>query len=459
MIVSEDILHAPVHELSRLLRRRKLSPVHLTEAYLERISRYGPDLHAFVTVTADLALRQARQAEREISAGLSRGPLHGIPYTASDSVAVHDHVTTWGVQQYADRMIGQDAIVITRLSNAGAVLLGKSSVTELGSSTPGAVLTPWGSERLAGGASAGSACSVAAGLAAFSLGTGTQSAILAPSSHCGVTALIPTFGRVSRDGVMIRAWTMDRVGVVCRRAADCALVLNAIKGRDTRDPMTHDAPFKPSFTKAGERIAGLRAGCVHEQAGRTVEAGIAGAFAEAVRALRSLGISAEEIQLPEYPYEAIAETITGAEEASAFESFVRSGSILGIADAERRTQLVGAQMITAADYLRCQRIRSLVAAAITELFSRIDLILAPTVQTYAPGIGADAETMINGYSPLGPVEDLLGLPAVTVPCGLSDDGLPIGVKIVGSPFAECEILETAHLFQSVTEWHLRRPEL
>jgi aspartyl-tRNA(Asn)/glutamyl-tRNA(Gln) amidotransferase subunit A len=463
-MISDDILYLSVQELSKRIRRKRLSPLRLTEAYLDRIEKFSPKLNAFVTVTSDLALQQARQAEKEIGAGLHRGPLHGIPYGAKDLFAVKGYPTTWGAQPYATQMIEDDAAVIQKLNIAGAVLLGKCAMSEIAGGPPtasatGACRTPWDIARWSGGSSSGSSAAVAAGLVAFALGTETWGSIMTPSSFCGVTGLRPTFGRISRAGAMALCWTMDKVGPIARSAADCAAIFDVLKGKDPADSMTIDAPFKVTLTKARERIPTFRIGYVTEDYGKWGEPDVAGAFGEALQTFKEFGIVPEEVKLPEHPYEAVAETIIAAEQAAAFEPLVLSGKVSGIIDPDRRGELLGGQMIAAVDYLRCQRIRTLIAHDFTTLFQKYDLILGSSTLQCAPPIEANMDTIFSGGNTIEAAENLLGLPAISVPCGFNRNNLPIGLKIIGRPLAEADVLEMAHVYQSVTDWHTKRPKL
>lgn len=463
-MVDRETLFAPIGELSKLIKRKKLSPVKLAEAYLERIEKLNPKLNAFVTPTTDLALQQAKQAEKEINAGLYRGPLHGIPYGAKDLFAVKGYHTTWGARPYAEQTIDGDAIVIQKLRDAGAILLGKCAMSELAGGPPnasmtGACRTPWDITRWSGGSSSGSGASVAAGLCAFAIGTETWGSIMTPSSYCGVTGLRPTFGRVSRTGAMALSWTMDKIGPLCRSAVDCATVLSAMAGKDETDPSTAEAPFKPSFAKAREGIAALRIGFVREDYEKWGEKEVGEEFQKALESFRELGIQINEIALPDHPYEAIAGTIITAEEASAFEPLVRSGKVGGIIDPDRRGELLGGQLITAVDYLRCQRLRTRVASDFKNLFEQYDIILGSSTLTCAPLIDADMSTIFAGGNTIEAAENLLGLPAVSIPCGFNEKKLPIGLKIIGRPYAEADVLHLAHVYQSLTDWHTKHPRI
>src|SRR5947209_6348991 len=250
--ITEDVLHAPVRELAALVRGRRLSPVALAEAYLERLTRLGPKLGAVVTVTRDLGLKEAKAADREIRAGRYRGPLHGIPYGVKDLLATRGIPTTWGAAPFKDRVLDLDATVVRRLRAAGAVLVAKLAMVELAggfgynhadASFTGPGRNPWDTAYWSGGSSSGPAAAVAAGLVTFAIGSETSGSIITPAAYCGVSGLRPTYGRVSRHGAMALSWTLDKLGPICHCADDCGLVLAAIAGRDPPDPTTVGKPF------------------------------------------------------------------------------------------------------------------------------------------------------------------------------------------------------------------------
>ncbi len=461
-MIPDEILYQPIAQQSKLIRRKKLSPVALTEAYLARIKKLDPRLHAFVTVTIDLAMSEAVKAEKEILAGLVRGPLHGIPYAAKDLFAVKGYPTTWGARPYASQVIDEDATVIVKLRNAGAILLGKCAMSELAGGPPnatatGACRTPWDLSRWSGGSSSGSGAAVSAGLASFALGTETWGSIMTPSSFCGITGLRPTFGRISRFGAMALSWTMDKVGILARNANDCAIVFDVLRGKDAQDRYSNDATFKPKFTKASERVSRLKVGFVKEDYERWGEPDVAIAFARALTQFREMGMSPVEFPLPDHPYETVATTVIAAEEAAAFEPLVKSGKIGEIIDPDRRGELLGGQLITAVDYLRCQRLRTLMVQDFESLFSRFDIILGSSTLKCAPPIEANMDEVFSGGNIIEAAENLLGLPAVSIPCGFNKQKLPIGLKIIGRPFGDAEVLEVAHVYQSLTDWHTKHP--
>lgn len=461
-MIETDILYAPLFEIGRLLRRKKLSPIRLAEACLERIERLDTRLRAFVTVMSERALAEARQAEKELIAGLDRGPLHGIPYAAKDLFAAAGAPTTWGARPFVAQRFGADAAAIRKLHHAGAVLLGKSAMTELAGGPPeasvtGACRTPWDTRRWAGGSSGGSAAAVAAAFVPFALGTETWGSIMTPASFCGVTGFRPTHGRITRAGAMALSWSMDKVGILARTARDCGAVFALLEGRDEEDDATEDAPFSPRWSRAANDVRGRRIGVVREDYARWGEPDVGEAFGGAVEAFRGLGASLEDVTLPDHPYETVANVIIASEQASAFEPLAAGDGVREIIDPARRGELIGGRAITAVDYLRCQRLRRRVMEDFGALFGRYDLLLGSSTLRTAPTLDTPLEAIFPGGNVLEAAENLAGLPAVSLPCGLSGEGLPIGLKVVGPPFEDARVLETAHLYQTLTDWHRKRP--
>src|SRR5215472_784290 len=322
-MISENVLFLPITELGRRIRARQLSPVELTQSYLKRSGDLGPRLNAYVTLTGDLALEQAHQAEKEIAAGKYRGPLHGIPYAAKDLLAVKGYPTAWGARPYAGQKFDYDATVVRKLYSAGAVLLGKAAMIELAggmgyryasASASGAARNPWNSDCWTCGSSSGSGAIVAAGLAAFAIGTETWGSIICPSGFCAVSGLRPTYGRVSRHGAMALSYSMDKIGPMCRAAADCDLVLEAISGHDPEDAGSLPEEFA-KYTSAEQRKS-LRLGWLANQ-WKDVAPDVSKASAAARKVLESLsphGI--KDVKLPEGPWETAAGVIVSVEGAT-----------------------------------------------------------------------------------------------------------------------------------------------
>ncbi|HEX2715137.1 MAG TPA: amidase, partial [Candidatus Acidoferrales bacterium] len=339
MMLSEDVLYLSVRELSEQVRLGKISPVELTESYLARLEKLGPKLGAVATLLPDMALEQARGAEKEIAAGHSRGPLHGIPYGAKDLLAAHGAPTTWGAPPFRDQVFDYDGTVIGKLRAAGAILVAKLSMIELAggggyssaaASLQGPSRCPYNTEHWAGGSSSGPGAAVPAALVGFAIGSETLGSIITPSAFSGVSGLRPTYGRVSRHGAMALSWTMDKLGPMCRSATDCGLVLNAIAGKDPADATSLEASFiwwPPTERRKAKPLAGKRLGVVQPDFSTQGDPEVGQAFSAALEVLRGLGAKVEQTELPDFPYGPVAVTLYTAEAASIFRPFIESGKV------------------------------------------------------------------------------------------------------------------------------------
>jgi Asp-tRNA(Asn)/Glu-tRNA(Gln) amidotransferase A subunit family amidase len=468
-MLGEDVLYLSAGELGEQIRAGKISPVELTESYLARSERLGPQLAAYVTITRELALEQARQAEKEIRAGHLRGPLHGIPYAAKDLLAVKGYPTTWGARPYATQRFDFNATVIERLERAGAVLIGKAAMIELAggmdyryasASLTGAAKNPWNETCWTCGSSSGSGAIAAAALAGFAIGTETWGSIICPSGFCGASGLRPTYGRVSRHGAMALAYSMDKIGPLGRSAQDCALVLAAIAGHDPLDPASlppTEAAFHAGAPAA--RLGGrpLRVGWL-AKGWKKVEPGIASAVRQALKTLEASGARVEEAALPEGPWEDAAGVIISAEGASAFHSLIASGRVAELADPLGQIGGYVNEQVAASDYLRAQRVRLVLAHAMDRLFDRFDVLAAASLPVTATPLSTNLETDLSFPDPIGGIGNLCGLPATSVPCGFVN-GLPAGIQFLGRVADEAAVLAAAELFQQHTDWNRRRPPL
>ena len=360
-MIGEDVLYLSVRELGDRIRTHRLSPVELTEAYLERSKKYGAQLNAYATLTPDLALQQARQAEDEIAKGRYRGPLHGIPYAAKDLLAVKGYPTTWGAKPYQNQRFDYNATVINKLNEAGAVLLGKAAMIELAgglgyrfaaASATGAAKNPWNTNCWTCGSSSGSGAIVASAMAAFAIGTETWGSIICPSAFCGVSGLRPTFGRVGRGGAM--ALSMDKIGPMCRTADDCSLVLAAVSGHDPTDAGSlpeSQARFAYSPPASALRIASI------DKAWEKPDPDVAAAFETALTVLHKAGETMSSVQLPEGPFEAAGAIVINVEAASAYSTLIESGGVAQLSDPLSRVGGYVAQTVDSQDFIRAQRIR------------------------------------------------------------------------------------------------------
>ncbi len=468
-----------VRTLGDAIRKGRISPVELAEGYLERGRTIGTRLNAFVTLTPDLALRQARQAEDEIKAGNYRGPLHGVPYAVKDLVAVKGYSTTWGAVPYAHQSFDYNATVIERLNSAGAVLLGKAAMIELagglGYSSGAASLTgparnPWNPECWTCGSSSGSGAIVAAGLAPWALGSDTRGSILCPSSWCGVSGLRPSFGRVSRYGAMAIAYSMDKLGPMAHTADDCALVLSVLAGHDPRDHDSISAAAQPFAYRDTDPAASapLRVGRLTNVYAKS-DPGTDKAVDEACKIFEKAGATVEPCEFPDGPFEEAAELTILMEAASAFEHLIHSGKCRDLTDPLGKINGYASEQFSVTDYLHVQRVRPILQRTADTMFDRYSVLISPAQPTAAkplrakdpddPAAAKQAKPFhMDRRAPDG-VSSLCGLPAVSVPCGFSEKRLPYGMQIMGRALNDAVVLRAARLYQAHTEWHLQHPAL
>ncbi len=464
-MITEDVLYLSVRELGERTHARKLSPVQLTEAYLERTRKYGPTLNAYATLTPELAMQQARQAEEEISHGHYRGPLHGIPYAAKDLLAVKGYPTTWGAKPYQDQHFDYNATVIDKLNEAGAVLLGKAAMIELAgglgyrfaaASATGAAKNPWNTNCWTCGSSSGSGAIVASAMAAFAIGTETWGSIVCPSAFCGVSGLRPTFGRVGRGGAMALAYSMDKIGPLCRTADDCSTVLAVISGHDPTDAGSLPEP-QARFTYASP-ASSLRIATI-QNAWEKPDPEIAAAFEQAITVLHKAGENVSSIALPEGPWEAAGGIVINVEAASAFSKLIESGGVSQLSDPLSRIGGYVAQTVDSQDFIRAQRIRRVLQQKMDAIFQQCDVLVAPSLPTPATTLDTNLETDLSFADPIGGIGNLCGLPALSVPCGFTRSGLPIGIQFLARVLNDSALVAAAGTFQAHTNWHERHPPL
>jgi len=462
---AHDLLFTPVTGLARLLRERTISPVELTRACLERTDALDRRLHAWVTVTPERALAEARQAEKEIARGQYRGPLHGIPYGAKDLLSTKGVRTTWGARPLEGQMIDGDAEVIRRLRKAGAVLLGKLAMIELAgglgyskgdASLTGAARNPWNEGRWTCGSSSGSGAAVSAALVPFAIGSETWGSILCPSSFCGISGLRPTFGRVSRQGAMALSWTLDKLGPMARSARDCEIVLRAIQGHDPADPYASEEA--PGPESSPERARRLKVGYVQLNFDKMGNPGVREAFHRVLVDLAHAGVMADKVELPKLPFEATTIAILNSEAVSAFEELERSGAVRRLTSPDAPLEFVTARAVRGSDLIKAQRIRTLCQRAMAEMFRTYDVVLCPSEMHTAFPVEQDFSE-IEWDDPMGAAGNLCGLPAVSVPCGFDADGLPVGLAMMSGAFEESKALSLARYYQGITSWHKQRPPL
>ena len=470
-MLGDDVLYLSVRELGERIRRRALSPVALAESYLDRSERIGTRLNAYVTLTRELALEQARAAEREIAAGHYRGPLHGIPYAVKDLLAVKGYPTTWGAKPYAKQQFDYNATVIERLSRAGAVLIGKAAMIELAgglgyrsgyASLTGPAKNPWNMNYWTCGSSSGPGAIVAAGLAAFALGSDTRGSIICPSAFCGISGVRPSFGRVSRYGAMAISYSMDKIGPMARTADDCGLILSVIAGHDRKDydslrPGDAEFPYQ-ALSKARRRP--LRIGRL-TNVYKEMEPGLPPALDEAFAVLEKHGTRISDALLPDGPFQEAALATVFSESASAFRPLIDSGRVAELADPTGRISGYARLQVSAADYLQVQRVRTFLMERIDRLFDDFDVISTASFPGTAPLLNPPPGYKRPRYSPeiVGGVASLCGLPTISVPCGFSREKLPFGIQFVGRAVNDYAVIAAARLFQQHTKWHKMHPPI
>jgi aspartyl-tRNA(Asn)/glutamyl-tRNA(Gln) amidotransferase subunit A len=454
-----DLTTLTLTEAAALIRSRQISPVELTNACLARIHRLNPVLNAFITVTDDGALAQARDAEAEIRRGRWRGPLHGVPIALKDIIDTAGVRTTAASALFKDRVPEEDADVVRRLQGAGAVLIGKLNLHEFAyggtsiASHFGAVHNPWKPEFIAGGSSGGSGAAVAAGLCFGALGTDTGGSIRLPAAHCGIVGLKPTYGRVSTRGVLPLAWSLDHVGPMARSVGDAAAMLQAIAGYDPKEPTSGDRPV-PDYGKAlFRRIATARLGVAREYA-TGLDPEIDSAFKAAVATLGSLTASVREIA---FPVNADDRTTIRAAEAFAYHS-ANIATTPELYQPETLTRIRTGAGISTTAYIQARRRMEQLRHEGHAVFQTVDLIVTPATPVLPTAIAAtppDDAPRIRHVAPI----NLTGFPAISVPCGRSSGGLPIGLQLVAPSWGEELLLAVAVRFENATNWHMEHPRL
>ncbi len=436
----DDLAYYPVARLAELIRTRRITSTRLTTMYLERLRRYGPQLECVVTLTEELALEQARRADEEIAAGKYRGPLHGIPYGAKDLLAVKGYPTTWGAMPYKDQVIDEDAAVVQRLEEAGAVLVVKLTLGALAWGDVwfgGSTRNPWNLEQGSSGSSAGSAAATAAGLVPFAIGSETWGSIVSPSTRCGVTGLRPTFGRVSRTGAMALSWSMDKLGPLGRTVEDCAIVFNAIRGPDGLDQTVVDLPFNYNYqVDLGRlRIGYVKGAFEEDRPGKANDQAV-------LEVLQELGAELVPIELPDYPIQDLA-FILNAEAAAAFDELTRSGKDDLLVRQVRKAWpnvFRASRFIPAVEYIQANRARQQLIQEMERILAEVDLYVCPS-------FGGDNLLLTN----------LTGHPCVVLPNGFDEQGSPTSITFTGHLYDEATLLAAARAYQKATGWHLRHP--
>jgi aspartyl-tRNA(Asn)/glutamyl-tRNA(Gln) amidotransferase subunit A len=462
---SQDLAFLTLKQASELLRRKTASPVDLTHACLKRIETYNPALNAFITVTKDQAMQTARAMEMEQRHGKWRGPLHGIPIALKDNIDTEGIRTTAASELFKDRIPSADAEVVRRLKQAGAILIGKTNLHEFaygGTSSVsyfGPVHNPWVLDRIPGGSSGGSAAATAAGLCFGSLGTDTGGSVRIPACYCGVVGFKPTYGRVSNRGVVPLSWTLDHVGPLCRTVEDAALMFGVIAGYDELDPASVETPV-PDYRGAFKiQSSKLRLGILRTPFFDGVDPEIAKAVSAAIEVLRKLAPTVEEVSLPSLgiPLDELYTKVRGVEAYTYHAQWIAE-SPEKYQTPTRQRMIENAAAVKTVAYAEARHQVHVLRRAIQKTFASVDLLITPTLPSPPVEIkeGTNPTAVsIRNTSPF----NVLGLPAISVPCGFTAAGLPIGLQIVGAPFAESTVLTLAHAYEGVTEWHKRHPKL
>jgi len=468
-MISADILYLSAAELGKRIQSKTLSPVELAKAYLDRSEKLGPKLNAYARLTPEIALEQAAAAEKEIGRGHYRGPLHGIPYAAKDLLATRGVATTWGAKPYENQMLDYDATVVENLRRAGAVLLGKAAMIELAggmnyrfasASLEGATKNPWNTSCWTCGSSSGSGAIVAAGLAAFAIGTETWGSIICPSAFCGVSGLRPTFGRVSRYGAMALAYSMDKIGPMARSTEDCARIFAAIAGHDAldRDTLGIDkAAF--TYTPAADlRGRTLKLGWL-TNAWTKIDPGMQRSLDVAHRVLQRRFPGMKDAALPDGPWEQAASLTVKAEVSSAFAPLIQSGRVRELADPLGRVGGYVYETVSGADYTTAQRIRKILQLKMRALFDSYDVLVAASQPVAATPLDLNLFAGLSFPDPLGGIGNLCGLPALSVPCGFTEKNLPVGIQFVARAGDDVAVLQAGRTFQQATDWHRKHPKI
>ena len=472
-MADETLAFETVARLASLIERREVSPVALVEAYLARIDRLNKRVHAYITVCGESALAEARTAEEEIASGRYRGPLHGIPIGLKDQFYTKGVRTTGGSTIHADMIPDEDATIVARLKDAGAIVLGKQNMAEfaMGGTRKhpyGNPRNPWDLERIPGHSSSGSGVAVSASMCAAAIGEDTGGSGRFPAAACGISAIRPTYGRVSRHGTFPVSWSMDCASPMGRTAEDCALLLETVAGRDPRDSTSSARPVPRYASALSGDLGELRVGVVKElEPPTSADAGARAAFADGVGVFARLAASVEEVSIPLIGLAApIFVAICDTDGAHVHFDSIRERP--RDYDSATRARLMAASLVPAGLYNVAQRARGLLRGQMMAALEQVDVLVSPMSFGPTPtlvGEGAvfkskeDVIARQFGSRSFTTPQSLAGLPALTVPCGFNSVGTPVGLQISGRPFDEQTVLDAGFAFQSATDWHERRPEL
>lgn len=468
-MVASDICFQSISELSDTIKASEVSPVELTQAYLDRIENLDSQLNCYLSVAAEQALQEAQQAEREIVRNGPRSPLHGIPMAHKDIVATKGMLTTCGSKVLKDHVPGTDGTVIARLRAAGTVLLGKLNMNEFATLAPspyyGPVHNPWHVDHSPGGSSSGSGAAVAAALCAGALGTDTGGSIRIPAALCGIVGLKATHGRISLHGVTPLAWSLDHIGPMTRTVRDAALMLQALAGHDPLDSLSSHAPVPDYTARLTGDIKGFRLAIPRQFFPDATDPEVQQAFQAAAQVLQGLGARIQEVDLPDLEQAwPIAQVIMNGEANVWHEPYLQTqADDYGIAV---RKFLERGELTLATDYIKAQQAKAQLRQDMLERCAHFDALLTPGALIPAP-LSGDRSVLIHGQevkllramvSATCPF-NLTGQPALTVPCGWSSKGLPLALQIVGKPFDESTVLQIGHAYETHASWHGKRPPI
>ena len=463
------LLFRSMSDIAAQIRRQDVSPVEITRAVLDRLERLNPRLNAVLTNLGEPALEAAKRAEQELVAGQLRGPLHGVPLALKDIFALRGVPVTGGSKVLGTWIPDYDATVVARLKAAGAILVATLNLYEFATGAMfnphyGPTHNPWHLDHTTGGSSTGSGAAVAAGIVYGSLGTDTGGSVRIPASLCGLVGLKPTYGRVSRHGVIPLSWSLDHVGPLTRTVRDTALLMSVIAGHDPDDPTTSRLPVPDYVAALTGAVAGLRVGVAREFFFEGLDDDVQRAVEEAIQQLKSLGVQVLEVSWPSIRQAPALYAISLAEGAAAHEPWLRSRGDYYGADVRERMQQ--GLLVPATTYLKAQRLRAVLRRELEQVFEKVDLLVTPTAASPAPKldagpgqIGAPTGALRSALRRFTQPFNLTGSPALTVPCGFSRDGLPIGLQLVGRPFDEARLLNLAHAYEQSTPWKDHHPAL
>ena len=470
----EDAAFWPIIHLAHLLKTRQITSLELTEMYLARLHKYNEKLNCVVTFLDEVARSQAKQADSEIAAGRYKGPLHGIPWGAKDIIAVRGYKTTWGSAAYKDQMIDAEASVVEMLRDAGAVLLAKLTTGELAQGDRwfgGMTRNPWNTEEGSSGSSAGPASATVGGLVGFAIGSETSGSILSPSARCGATGLRPTFGRISRYGVMALSWTQDRLGPLCRYAEDCALVMSAIAKPDDRDMSVSDIPFN---WNAHLDVRKLRVGYLEGAFDETRDPVLKKSEEQAMAQMEKLGLKLVPVKTPDWNIDVSS---IGVESAVFFDELIRTDGDKRMTNPGRASGFRSSRAVPAVEYLQSQRARSMMMMKLAEATAHVDVYLVPVngggggAAAGGRGRGAAPGDAASGRGRGGngarrsilsrhfSMANLACYPALNVPDGFTEAGTPSSITFYARPFGEAELLALGKAYQDATGFHLKHPNL